>query len=34
MGGGQIPLDDGDFVWPARRTALTDRLRRALEGDV
>ncbi|MFB6102031.1 MAG: bifunctional oligoribonuclease/PAP phosphatase NrnA [Haloplanus sp.] len=34
MGGGQIPLDDGDFVWPARRNALTDRLRRALEGDV
>jgi len=35
MGGGQVPLDDGDdFVWPARRTALTDRLWRALEGDL
>jgi nanoRNase/pAp phosphatase (c-di-AMP/oligoRNAs hydrolase) len=34
MGGGQVPLDDDDFVWPARRTTLTDRLRRALEGDV
>jgi nanoRNase/pAp phosphatase (c-di-AMP/oligoRNAs hydrolase) len=34
MGGGQIPLDDDDFVWPGRRTALTDRLRRALEGVV
>jgi len=34
MGGGQIPIEDGDFVWPGRRTALTDRLRRALEGDV
>jgi nanoRNase/pAp phosphatase (c-di-AMP/oligoRNAs hydrolase) len=34
MGGGQIPVDDGEFVWPARRTALVDRLRRALEGDV
>jgi nanoRNase/pAp phosphatase (c-di-AMP/oligoRNAs hydrolase) len=34
MGGGQIPVEDGDFVWPARRAALTDRLRRALEGDV
>jgi len=34
MGGGQVPIDDGDFVWPARRATLTDRLRRALEGDV
>jgi nanoRNase/pAp phosphatase (c-di-AMP/oligoRNAs hydrolase) len=34
MGGGQIPVEDGDFVWPARRAALEDRLRRALEGDV
>ncbi|MEF8856345.1 MAG: DHHA1 domain-containing protein, partial [Haloplanus sp.] len=34
MGGGQIPLDDNDFVWPARQTSLTDRLWRALEGDL
>jgi nanoRNase/pAp phosphatase (c-di-AMP/oligoRNAs hydrolase) len=34
MGGGQIPIDDGDFVWPTRRAALTGRLRRALQGDV
>ncbi|WP_338741705.1 DHH family phosphoesterase [Haloplanus salilacus] len=34
MGGGQIPLDADEFVWPARRKTLTDRLRRALEGDV
>jgi len=34
MGGGQIPIDDDDFVWPARQTSLTDRLWRALEGDL
>jgi len=34
MGGGQIPLDGDDFVWPARRTSLADRLWRALEGDL
>lgn len=34
MGGGQIPLDHDEFVWPTRRKTLTDRLRRALEGDV
>jgi nanoRNase/pAp phosphatase (c-di-AMP/oligoRNAs hydrolase) len=34
MGGGQIPLDQDEFVWPTRRQTLTDRLRRALEGDV
>ena len=34
MGGGQVPLDADEFVWPARRKTLTDRLRRALEGDV
>jgi nanoRNase/pAp phosphatase (c-di-AMP/oligoRNAs hydrolase) len=34
MGGGQIPLDESDFVWPARQTSLTDRLWRALEGDL
>jgi hypothetical protein len=34
MGGGQIPIEDSDFVWPGRRATLTDRLRRALEGDV
>jgi len=34
MGGGQIALDDGEFVWPAREDTLTDRLWRALEGDL
>jgi len=34
MGGGQIVLDESEFVWPARRTALTDRLWRGLEGDL
>jgi len=34
MGGGQISLDDGEFVWPARENTLTDRLWRALEGDL
>jgi nanoRNase/pAp phosphatase (c-di-AMP/oligoRNAs hydrolase) len=34
MGGGQIPLDGDEFVWPARRKTLTGRLRQALEGDV
>ncbi|WP_435069502.1 DHH family phosphoesterase [Haloplanus sp. C73] len=34
MGGGQVPLDDDDFVWPARRTTLTDRLWQALAGDL
>jgi nanoRNase/pAp phosphatase (c-di-AMP/oligoRNAs hydrolase) len=34
MGGGQISLDDAEFVWPARQNALTDRLWRALEGDL
>jgi nanoRNase/pAp phosphatase (c-di-AMP/oligoRNAs hydrolase) len=35
MGGGQVQLDEGEgFVWPARRDALTDRLWRALDGDV
>ncbi|SDZ88438.1 nanoRNase/pAp phosphatase, hydrolyzes c-di-AMP and oligoRNAs [Haloplanus vescus] len=34
MGGGQVPIDDDDFVWPARKTTLTDRLWRALEGDL
>ncbi|MEF8856068.1 MAG: DHH family phosphoesterase [Haloplanus sp.] len=34
MGGGQISLDESDFVWPARETSLTDRLWRALEGDL
>jgi nanoRNase/pAp phosphatase (c-di-AMP/oligoRNAs hydrolase) len=34
MGGGQISLDDGEFVWPARQGTLTDRLWRALEGDL
>ncbi|WP_248897491.1 DHH family phosphoesterase [Haloplanus halobius] len=33
MGGGQIPLDEEGFVWPARRDVLADRLRRALEGN-
>jgi nanoRNase/pAp phosphatase (c-di-AMP/oligoRNAs hydrolase) len=34
MGGGQISLGDGGFVWPARENTLTDRLWRALEGDL
>ena len=34
MGGGQIAIDDGEFVWPARQSTLTDRLWRALEGDL
>ena len=34
MGGGQISLDDEEFVWPARENTLTDRLWRALEGDL
>jgi nanoRNase/pAp phosphatase (c-di-AMP/oligoRNAs hydrolase) len=34
MGGGQITIDEGEFVWPARRNTLTDRLWRALEGDL
>jgi nanoRNase/pAp phosphatase (c-di-AMP/oligoRNAs hydrolase) len=34
MGGGQIDLGEDDFVWPARRDTLTDRLWRALEGDL
>jgi nanoRNase/pAp phosphatase (c-di-AMP/oligoRNAs hydrolase) len=34
MGGGQISLEDGEFVWPARENTLTDRLWRALEGDL
>jgi nanoRNase/pAp phosphatase (c-di-AMP/oligoRNAs hydrolase) len=34
MGGGQIPLDGEEFVWPARENTLTDRLWRALEGDL
>jgi nanoRNase/pAp phosphatase (c-di-AMP/oligoRNAs hydrolase) len=34
MGGGQIAIDDGEFVWPGRRNTLTDRLWRALEGDL
>ncbi|MFB6108836.1 MAG: bifunctional oligoribonuclease/PAP phosphatase NrnA [Haloplanus sp.] len=34
MGGGQIPIDDDEFVWPGRRAVLADRLRSALEGDV
>jgi nanoRNase/pAp phosphatase (c-di-AMP/oligoRNAs hydrolase) len=34
MGGGRVQLDDDDFVWPGRRSALIGRLRRALEGDI
>jgi len=34
MGGGQISLDEEEFVWPGRRTGLVDRLWRALEGDL